>query len=86
MITAKTAPEGYRPPRFDSAARAIAAQLGQRCGAWMAQEVVDGMADDVPLVPEHLGDRPFVLSGAFFQVAQRADKGLQEKHGKRRRG
>jgi hypothetical protein len=79
VIFAKTAPEGYRPPRFDSSARAIAAQLGQRCAAWMAQEVLDGMPDDVPGIPGHLGNRPFVLWEPLFIVAGRADKALREK-------
>ena len=86
VLMARRAGEGYRPPRFDSSARAIAAQLGQRCGAWMAQEVLDGMADDVPAVPEHLGNRPFALWEPLFIVAGRADKALREKAEKGRRG
>ena len=60
LISAK-APAGYRPPRFDGQARATAALLGQHCAQWMAQEVQDGLANVVPLVPEHLGNRPFTL-------------------------
>jgi len=70
-----TAPEGYRPPRFDKSARATAEMLSQYCGQWMTQEVQDGMADDVPEVPEHLGNRPFALWEPLFTVALRADKG-----------
>ena len=77
-LMAVRAPDGYRPPRFDGQARAIAAQIGQRCAAWMAQEVAAGMADDVPVVPEHLGNRPFALWEPLFMVALRADKGDKE--------
>jgi len=74
-VPARIAPEGYRPPRFDAQARAIAAQLAQRAAAWMTQEVADGMADDVPVVPGHLGNRPFALWEPLFTVALRADQG-----------
>lgn len=74
-IFSRRAPEGYRPPRFDGRARAVAADIGKRATAWMAQEVADGMADDVPVIPEHLGNRPFALWEPLFIVALRADKG-----------
>lgn len=75
IIVASKAPAGYRPPRFDSKARAAAEMLSQRTAGWMAQEVADGMADDVPAVPEHLGNRPFALWEPLFTVALRADQG-----------
>jgi len=75
IIIANRAPDGYRPPRFDAKARAAAEMLSQRAAAWMAQEVADGMADDVPVVPEHLGNRPFALWEPLFTVALRADQG-----------
>ena len=78
VLMARRAPEGYRPPRFDGKARAMADLLSQRTSAWMAQEVEDGMAADVPQVPEHLGNRPFALWEPLFTVALRADKGDPE--------
>ena len=78
ILLAQRAPEGYRPPRFDKRARMTAELLSQRAAAWMAQEVQDGMADDVPVVPEHLGNRPFALWEPLFTVALRADKGDPE--------
>jgi hypothetical protein len=83
-IMARQAPDGYRPPRFDKQARYAAEMLSQRCAQWMAQEVAAGLADVVPHVPEHLGNRPFALWEPLFAVAQRADEALrarQEKDG-----
>lgn len=77
IILSRRAPDGYRPPRFDSRARATAEMLSQRATAWMAQEVAAGMADDVPVVPEHLGNRPFALWEPLFIVARRADLALR---------
>ena len=75
IIMARRAPDGYRPPRFGSEARAMAEQIGLRTAAWMAQEVAAGMADVVPQVPEHLGNRPFALWEPLFTVALAADEG-----------
>jgi hypothetical protein len=66
------APEGYRPPRFDSQARAIAGLLNQRIAAWMAQEVAAGIGDEVPEVPPGLGNRPAALWEPLFTAADRA--------------
>jgi hypothetical protein len=78
IILSRKAPGGYRPPRFGTAARATAELLSLRATAWMTQEVAAGMADDVPVVPEHLGNRPFALWEPLFIVARRADLALQE--------
>jgi hypothetical protein len=78
VIIARKAKDGYRPPRFDARARAMAELVSQRATAWMAQEVEDGLADEVPPVPEHLGNRPFALWEPLFAVALRADKGDPE--------
>lgn len=78
VMLSRKAPEGYRPPRFDRQARMVAEMIGQRCAQWMAQEVADGMADDVPEVPEHLGNRPFALWEPLMTVALRADQGDPE--------
>lgn len=75
IVPARKAPAGYRPPRFDAQARSIAEQLSKRASAWMAQEVAAGMAGDIPVVPEHLGNRPFALWEPLFTVALRADSG-----------
>jgi hypothetical protein len=74
ILHARQAPAGYRPPRFDNEARAMAELISQRATAWMTQEAEDGMADDVPQVPEHLGNRPFSLWEPLFTVAARADR------------
>ena len=66
------APEGYRPPRFDSQARAIAGLLNQRVAAWMAQEVAEGIGDEVPEVPPGLGNRPAALWEPLLAAADRA--------------
>lgn len=75
ILRARTAPDGYRPPRFDRTARAAAELVSQRLGAWLTQEVAAGLADALPDVPEHLGNRPFALWEPLFAIALRADKG-----------
>lgn len=75
VLLARRAPDGYRPPRFDATARAAAEMISKRLGAWLAQEVATGLADEVPDVPEHLGNRPYALWCPMFSVALRADKG-----------
>jgi hypothetical protein len=72
IIHVKRAPEGYRSPRFDDAARAVFALGSEKLGAWMAQEVRDGIAGHVPDVPEGLGNRPAALWEPLFAVADRA--------------
>jgi len=73
-VVVKMAPDDYRRPRWDSAARAIAERGRDKLGAWMAQEVADGIAEYVPDMPEGLGSaRRCALWEPFFTVAQRAD-------------
>lgn len=72
IVRVTRAPDGYRPPRYDREHRAVAAALSGRLGRWMAAEVKDGLADRVPQVPEHLGNRPFDLWEPLFAVAEAA--------------
>jgi Protein of unknown function (DUF3631) len=72
IVHVRRAPDGYRPPRFDGAARANFAGVNLRAARWMAQEVVDGIADVVPEVPEGLGNRPAALWEPLFAVADAA--------------
>ena len=60
----------------------MAEVLSQRATAWMAQETEDGMAEDVPEVPEHLGNRPFALWEPLFTVAARADMCAARREGR----
>lgn len=78
VMHAVKAPEGYQAPRFDKAARAIAAQLSNRLATWMAQEVAAGIGDEVPNLPEALGNRTASLWEPLFTVALRADEGDPE--------
>jgi hypothetical protein len=78
LIVRSRAQAGYRPPRFDAKARAIAEGLARVTGAWMAQEADDGIADDVPELPEHVGNRGWSLWQPLAAVALRADKGDPE--------
>ena len=74
LVLRSVRPAGdYRPPRFDGQAREIAGRLARVTGAWMAQEVADGMGDDIPSVPDHLGGRPYSLWEPLFVVSARAD-------------
>jgi hypothetical protein len=75
IVMSRRAPDGYRPPRFGREARATAELLAQRVSAWMAQEVQAGIADVVPAVPDHLGNRPYALWEPLFSVALAADQG-----------
>src|SRR6185312_5225385 len=68
----RMAPEGYRAPRFDQQARAVAALLNARFAAWMAQEVEDGIAWDVPSMDGLPGNRPGALWEKPLMVADRA--------------
>lgn len=74
IIRASRAPDGYRPPRFDTRARAVAEMISKQASAWMAQEVAGGIGEDIPGVPDHLGNRPFALWEPMFAVAARADR------------
>ncbi len=71
-IRVKRAPDGYRAPRFDDAARAAFAHGNEKLAAWMAQEVRNGIANHVPEVPEGLGNRPAALWEPLFSVADAA--------------
>jgi hypothetical protein len=82
VLMARKAREGYRPPRFDKRARAMANLLSQRAGAWMAQEVDNALEDEVPDVPDHLGNRPFALWEPLFAVAKRADECAARRDGR----
>jgi hypothetical protein len=72
IVHVRRAPDGYRPPRFDSTARATFTAVGQRAARWMAQEVARGIGDVVPDVPEGLGNRPAALWEPLFAVADAA--------------
>lgn len=74
IIRAQQAPDGYRPPRFNTQARAVAEMICNQNSAWMAQEVAGGIGDDEPDVPDHLGNRPFALWEPLFAIAARADQ------------
>jgi hypothetical protein len=71
-IRVKRAPDGYRAPRFDDAARAAFAHGNQKLAAWMAQQVRNGIGDHVPEVPEGLGNRPASLWEPLLAVADAA--------------
>jgi hypothetical protein len=65
-------PAGFRAPRFDGRARAVAEQISQRMAAWMAQEVADGIADIVPELPGDLDPRRISLWEPMAACALRA--------------
>jgi hypothetical protein len=71
-IRVKKAPDGYRPPRFDDAARELFARGSMKLAAWMGQEVRNGIGKTVPDVPEGLGNRPAALWEPLFAVADAA--------------
>jgi hypothetical protein len=72
IIRAKRAPEGYRAPRMDGRAREAFGWLRDQFALWMMQEAADGIGEDVPEVPEGLGNRPASLWEPVFAVADRA--------------
>ncbi len=82
IIHVERAPEGYRPPRFDKAARAVFQFGSVKLGEWLAQlvnfgiEVNDGeyvpIGDYVPDVPPWLGNRAAALWEPLFAVADAA--------------
>ncbi len=67
-------PDGtaYHPPRYDSKMRAFAKDLQADLAEWMAQEVKEDLAEHVPDMPKHLGNRVFDLWEPLFIVAERA--------------
>ena len=75
VMHARKAPDGYRAPRFDRQARAVAERISTRLGQWMAQEVQAGIGDVVPDLPDWLGNRPASLWEPLFTVALAADQG-----------
>lgn len=72
IVHVRKAPENYRAPRVDRQAREEFAWLQSQLALWMMQEVQDGIEDDVPGVPEGLGNRPASLWEPLFAVADRA--------------
>ena len=75
IIHVKRAPDGYRAPRFDDAARDVFARGNEKLAEWMGQQVRDGIASVVPDVPEGLGNRPASLWEPLFAVADAAGGG-----------
>lgn len=79
VIHVRMADPGYRRPKWDKTARAIAARGRDRLAAWMADEVANGIGDLVPDLPEGLGSpRRCALYEPLFAVALRADRGDPE--------
>lgn len=72
IIRVKRAPEGYRAPRLDGQARKAFGWVRDQMALWMMQEAADGIGDDVPEVPQGLGNRPASLWEPLFAVADRA--------------
>lgn len=76
VIRVKMAPDGYRRPRWNADARALAERGRTRLAAWMAQEVAAGIADEIPPIPAGIGKpRRVALYEPLFTVALRADQG-----------
>ncbi len=69
LIRVKRAPDGYRAPRFDQAAREVFKLGSQKLGAWMTQAVAEGIGNYVPEVPEGFGNRPAALWEPLLAVA-----------------
>lgn len=72
IIRVETAPEGYRPPRFDNKVRAAFRYGSELLGEWMGQQVKDGIEDYIPDVPPWLGNRAAALWEPLFAVADAA--------------
>lgn len=66
------APTDWVKPRLDEEMRATAGAISGRMAKWAAQEVRDGIARDVPELPEGLGNRPQDLWEPLLMVADRA--------------
>jgi hypothetical protein len=82
-IHVRTAPDGYRRPRWDKTAQAIAARGRDRLAAWMAQEVADGIGDVIPELPADLGSpRRCSLWEPLFTCALRADQFAARRDGR----
>jgi Protein of unknown function (DUF3631) len=67
----RKAPEGYRPPRFDARALAATEWLRERWALFLAQEIADGVAEDIPDLGS-LGNRPAALWEPLAMVCDRA--------------
>ena len=65
------APEGYRPPRWDNNARFAATAISARLAAWGAS-VLTGLGDDVPDVPDGIGNRQAELWEPLILTADAA--------------
>ena len=72
IVRVQRAPEGYVAPPMRTAEREAFAQHAAMLGAWMAQEVADGIADYEPPLPEGLGNRPASLWQPLLAVADAA--------------
>ena len=76
VVRVRMAPDGYRRPRWDKTAQAIAKRGRDRLATWMASEVAAGLENDIPELPEDLGSpRRCALYEPLFAVALRADRG-----------
>jgi len=70
-ILMRRAPEGYRPPRWDSEAAYAAAKIAERMSAWASQNLSQ-IASYVPEVPEGIGNRAAQLWEPLLVVADLA--------------
>ena len=69
IVHAKRAPAGYRPPRFDNAARAQFKQVRELAAQWMNQAVQAGIGECVPELPDGVGNRAAALWEPLCSVA-----------------
>ena len=69
VVHAKRAPAGYRPPRFDNAARAQFKQVRELAAQWMNQAVQAGIGECVPELPDGVGNRAAALWEPLCSVA-----------------
>lgn len=72
VLRIRRAPDGYIAPRYDRTARAVFRRGSDLLGAWMAQQVQDGIADVVPQLPTGIGCRPAALWEPLMSVADAA--------------
>ena len=71
-VHARRGPRGYRPPRFDDAAREQFKAVRELCAQWIAQEVRGGLRQYVPELPDGVGNRAAALWEPPCAVAQKA--------------
>ena len=76
VLRVRMAQDGYRRPRWDKDAMALAARGRARLSEWVALQVSAGLAEVIPQLPDGMGTpRRCALYEPLFAIALAADQG-----------